>query len=338
MFSYNYRINISVWIAIWLYAIPISFPTIAQNKIDENIKGFYKENVAKNMDTSYVNYQIETWSLRAFSIFKDHSFQLVNSGKRLTYKPNNRFGVGFGVAYYPLLVDVGFNIKTSDEQSRRFDLQADLILLDNYIGFVVQDYQGFNINGSQFDQSVYRDDIRSSTVQLTYGYAFNSRRLSMGSIFSGFHQQKKSVGTFILGGFLNYYNMEADSSVVPVELDHLFSSLSSLKKINSVGGGIIGGYGHIIVLPHNFFLFANVFAGLGLVSKKIHTESDDFKVSDPMLYRLNLRLTAGYNGSRFYIILTGGDDITYTSLDFGNWGLLNVGKAKLIIGYKFNKY
>jgi hypothetical protein len=39
------------------------------------------------------------------------------------------------------------------------------------------------------------------------------------------------------------------------------------------------------------------------------------------------------------LALSGGEDeLSFPSLDFGNLGLLNVGKAKLIIGYKFNKY
>jgi len=39
------------------------------------------------------------------------------------------------------------------------------------------------------------------------------------------------------------------------------------------------------------------------------------------------------------LALRGGeDDLSLPSLNFGNWSLLNVGKAKLIIGYKFNKY
>jgi len=39
------------------------------------------------------------------------------------------------------------------------------------------------------------------------------------------------------------------------------------------------------------------------------------------------------------LVLRGGEsDFSFPLLDFGNWDLLNVGKAKLIIGYKFNKY
>jgi hypothetical protein len=37
------------------------------------------------------------------------------------------------------------------------------------------------------------------------------------------------------------------------------------------------------------------------------------------------------------VLSGGGDDLSLLSLDFGNWGLLNVGMAKLIIGYKSNK-
>lgn len=320
------------------FLILLSFCSLAQNKIEEAIDEFYDENVATSMDTSYINFQVKNWSLRALSTFKDHSFQLRNSGNKLSYTPNNRFGVGFGAAYFPILVDIGFNIKREEkERTQRFDIQADLILKSTFLGLVVQDYQGFNMTGNNSEKSIFRHDIQSTAIQLSYAHAFNSNKISGGSILSGAHKQKKNVGTFLLGGFLSYYQLEADSSIIPSDAEVWFDNSGDLQNMHSYGGGVIGGYGHIFVLQKDFFLFINGLGGLGLARKELDDGLEQHVVSDPFIYRLNLRISFGYNGPRLYVILTGTDDLSITSLDYGNWGLLNAGKAKMILGYKFRK-
>lgn len=322
-----------------VFALCFSHQLISQNKVNDNIEKYYKENVASRMDTSYVNYGVETWSIRAFPIFKDHSFQLKNSNAKLIYTPNNRYGLGFGVAYYPFLLDIGFNIKGNKEEiTKRFDLQAKVLLRGHYIGLIVQDYKGFNVKSQELDNEIFRSDIRSSTINLTYLYVFNSKHISIGSMFSGLHQQKKNAGSFLLGGFFSFYRMEADSSIVPTELDYLFNELSGINGTNNIGGGIIGGYGQIFVFKHDLFLSINFLPGIGLIRKDVSTESGSHQPSSPWLYRLNLNFSFGYNGPKFYVIINVGDDISTTSLDFGNWGSLNTGKAKLILGYKFRKH
>lgn len=314
------------------------YSSYAQIDVDEEIEKYYEEEVVKNTDTSYIDYQVDSWSLRVYSIFKNHSFQLRNSVATLKYTPNNRFSIGFGVAYYPFLLDIGFNIKPRQkDQTSRFDLQGNFIYQEHYMGLVIQDYKGFNISNPDIDYEVFREDIRSSAIYLTYGYIFNSKRISIGSILSGFHQQKKSVGSFILGGFFNYYIMQADSSIVPYEQEAFMSELYGINGYKNIGGGVIGGYGHVFVLPHNFYLFIGLLPGLGLIYQNVYMETDSYQPSIPLLYRLNSNISLGYNSSRYYLILTFSNDISSTSLDSGNWGLLNIGKAKLIFGYKFRK-
>jgi len=202
----------------------------------------------------------------------------------------------------------------------------------------VQDYKGFNINSSELDREIFREDIRSSAIILTYLHVFNSRRVSVGSVFSGSHTQKKNVGSFLLGGFFSFYKMKADSSIVPTEKQFLLNELSDINGTKNIGGGIMGGYACIFIFKHKLFLFMNFLPGIGLIKKDVSTVAGSYQPSNPWLYRLNLSLSFGYNGPKIFLIITGGNDISVTSLDFGNWGALNVGKAKLVFGYKFRKY
>ena len=313
-------------------------PILGQSNLDQKIDDFYKAKIANSMDTNYIDYQHRNWSLRAFSSFKEHSFHIRNPDSRLSYTPNNRFGLGFGVAYFPVLLDIGFNIKGNEEDlTRRFDMQADIVLKSTYLGLVVQDYEGFNVSGPDLDDPFFRDDIKSRAVHLTYAHAFNARRMSAGSIITGFHQQKKNVGSFLLGGFLSYYQLSADSSIIPIEVEHLFAGLEQLDQTRSFAGGVIGGYGHIFVLPKNFFIFVNFLGGIGLARKKLSNGLEEDVVSNPWIYRLSFRASVGYNGPRMYVILTGGDYISVTPLSNDNWGAVNVGRAKLIFGFKSRK-
>ena len=310
----------------------------SQIKIEDKIDEYYTEKVVSKKDTSYVDFATKNWSLRAFANIKDHSFQLKNSMSKINYTPNNRFGVGVGIAYFPVVLDIGFNVKAGqNEPTDRFDLQAKVLLGANYLGLVVQDYKGFNVRSSDMENSLFREDIRSSTINLTYAYVFNSNRVSIGAVFSGSQIQKKNVGSFLLGGFMIYHRMNADSSIIPSNQQKLFGELSGLSSSNSIGGGIVGGYGHIFILPHNLFLFFNLSPGIGLVKKQFGTDSSSYESSYPLLYRLNFNLSCGYNGPGFYILLTAGDDISLTSFDSSNKGALNIGMSKLIFGYKFRK-
>ena len=308
-------------------------------KIDKDIEKYYNENVANKIDTSYVDFEVEDWSLRLYTLFKDHSFQINNPNIKLKYTPNNRFGVGFGAAYYPFILDIGFNISGFTENpTKRFDLQGQVFLDKNFIGFAFQSYKGFNVSSSVRDRNTFREDIQSSAISLNYAYIFNTKRISFGSVFSGSQMQKKSAGSFVLGGFFNFNNIKADSTIVPEEDESLLNELSGMNGSRSIGGGISGGYSHIFVFKHHLYLFLNALPGIGLLKKEISTDSGSYQPSDPWLYRLNLGLTTGYNGPKFYFILTGGFDLSSTSLDFGNQGVFNTGKAKLIFGYKFNKH
>lgn len=326
-------------IIILLFGSNILFSqTKYQDKINTDIEDYYTKNVASKMDTNYIDFEIKNWSLRAYSVYKTSSFSIHNTTDKLNYTPKNPISIGFGFAYYPILIDIGFNIKPKKkDQTQRFDFQADLMMYKNYFGFVLQRYQGFNVDNSKNENFGFREDIISTTLNLSYDYAFNGNRMSIGSVLSGSQIQKKSAGSVLLGGFFMYFDMKADSSIIPTELEDQFGTLYGLSSSLNIGGGINIGYSYIFVLPHNFFVFSGVNPGIGLLYKELNDDSNSYKSENLLVYKLNFKISVGYNGPKFYIVLTASDNISFTHITSVYKSSLNSGKGKLIFGYKFIK-
>ena len=177
-----------------LFLIYFSNNTYSQNKINNEINNYYTRNVVSKMDTNYINFEVENWSLRAYSVYKTNVTSIYNSADKLYYTPNNPFSIGLGFAYYPFLLDLGFNIKPKNKnKTQRFDLQADITFHNNYFGIVIQRYQGFNVSDSEQNYG-FREDIITSAIDLSYAYLFSGNKMSLGSVFSGSQIQKKKCG------------------------------------------------------------------------------------------------------------------------------------------------
>ena len=71
----------------------------------------------QEVDSNYVNLEENILSLRTFLVLKSQSFKLRNNKYALRYTPNNRFGVGVGFAYYPILLDFAINLKVYKENA-----------------------------------------------------------------------------------------------------------------------------------------------------------------------------------------------------------------------------
>ena len=100
----------------------------------------------KFIDTLFIDRDINNWSIRIFTNYKEQRFRLSNDSYKLTYFPNNPYGIGFGLATKKIILDLAFNIKTNKEEpTDRIDMQGSLTLEKHNIDFVFQRYKGFNV-------------------------------------------------------------------------------------------------------------------------------------------------------------------------------------------------
>jgi len=301
----------------------------------QNLKHLDSLKTIELIDTLFIDHNINNWSFRIFTNYKEQRFKLSNEDQSLTYFPNNPSGIGIGIATRKLLLDIAFNIKGRNEQpTSRFDMSGTVIIEKHLIDLFFQTYQGFNVRNDFNNSESFREDLKSLSTGINYMYMFNAGEISIAAMKSGLSRQKKTAVSFGLGSFLIISNQSADSSLVPLELVSMFNDKAQLKNFTGIGAGILGGFSTLIVLPANFFLSVNITPGIGLMYKKVETELAEYKPSNPLLYQLQFAGALGYNSDRIYINLTVGNGIYSTDLDFGNKALFSLTKAKLAIGYK----
>ena len=221
----------------------------------------------ENADSLYYNTYPDTWSLRTYGIIKAQGMQLVNkNGDRLRYLPDNIFGLGLGVSYKFLMLDLGVTLGGPNTISERFDFQGSLFMGKNMFDIYLQLYRGFHVvhpeNVVPASQEK-RQDIRTVATGINYMYSFKGDKLSARSVFIGDYQQKRSIGSFMVGGFTSFYLMKADSSIVPAG-DTRFGDEAQITNLNLNSTGIAAGYMHIWVLKNGLAIFASVAPGIGL--------------------------------------------------------------------------
>lgn len=312
-----------------LFFIPASLFSQDSSFIDKIV-------VSKFIDTLFIDRDLNNWSIRLFTNYKDNRFKLSNANEGVLYAPHNPMGIGFGVGTRKMLLDIAFNIKTKDkEPTERFDLQAALMLKNHHIEYSLQSYHGFSLNND--DIAEFRTDITSFSSRLVYMYLFNASEYSMAALKSGLSRQKKAAVTSGIGGFLFVSRVSADSSMIPPELLPGFNEEARITDLPGYGGGLLANISVSIPFFRNFFASASITPGIGLMYKTIETESSTFQPDSPLLFQLNLGGMLGYNADRYYVNFSFGYGLNGTSLDYGNRITYNTANAKLAFGYKIGK-
>jgi len=295
----------------------------------------FSENLpTQQVDSNYVNLEKKSFSIRTFLALKTQSFKLKNEDYGLLYSPNNRLGVGVGFAYYPIILDLAVNIKINKENSsKRWDFQGELLYKRNLFNLYIQNYTGFEITGDQMSDVEFRPDIRSFTAGLSYFRILKADDVSFRSVFAVGAEPKTSIGSFAVGGTTSYYKMTADSSIVPSSQMEYFNDYALINQMLGLNVSINGGYLHVFVLPHRFFVFASLYPGIGISIQEI-TSIETYTPSNLLNLRLDMQVSTGYNGSRFYSTIGYILHYSSTSLDFSNQLIGRFGRLKLAVGFK----
>lgn len=285
------------------------------------------------IDTLFIDHDLNNWSFRIFTNYKDNRFKLFTQEERITYAPNNPMGVGFGIGTRKLLLDVAFNIKNKDkEPTDRFDFRASLMLNHHNFAYLLQTYHGYGVAGDIPEE--FREDISAFTTALNYMYMFNSAEYSVTAMKSGLSKQKRAAVSMGLGGFIFYNRITSDSSIVSHSDLDLPNEELQIVNLPGFGGGLMVNFSGVVPIANNFYASLSLIPGIGLMYKNVETETGSYQPDKPMLYLADIASIIGYNANRYYINLSMGYSFVETSLDFGNRILYYTAKAKLAVGYK----
>ena len=287
------------------------------------------------LDSSYVEVDYKQWSIRAFSAFWYHNLILKNNNNgRIAYYPTSPFSLGIGFSYRFLVIDIGFRF-TREFESTRFDFQSQFVFKNNLFDVIFQDYTGFQ-RRRKGDPIEFRDDIKSNIITFNHFFIVNHKKISMSSALSGNRIQRKSAGTLLLGSFLSYNRIKADSTLIPNETNGDFDELAQIVDAQTFNFGAYIGYAYNWVLPKGFFIFSSITPGIGVNIGKVKS-MDTYSPPFFPTWKLYGRVSFGKVFNNSYLILGMTSNLTLFQLTDANSYQHNAGQIKLVYGYRFKK-
>ena len=307
------------------------------------------------IDTNYIKDLSHKLSIRILSVNKFTSFDIKDNDidSLISYSPNRNLNLGFGVNYKWFGLWFAFNfpfINNDDEiygETKRFDAITSIFLRKLAIDFYLSSYRGFYIenpelylpdwqSGMAYPQ---RSDISTTKIGGSCTYAFKYRKYSTKAAFIQTELQKKSAGSFLLGGYFSYFRIAGDSSFVPYELKDIYNPDLLFNNLSVYGGGVTFGYTHTFVLWKKFYISFTLVPGVSIQGYEIDYETGQEKKTGSFLAgRFLARAAFGYNSEKSYAGFTASSDSYSGNTGKEQQGSLNyeVGVIRFFYGRRFN--
>lgn len=300
----------------------------------------------RNHDTTYISNYGNEVAVKLITVNKYNYFKAIdrNHHTSLKYRPFRDLSVGAGVSYKIFALDIAFSLKLREqseiENPKAFDFQGRLFSSKQYVSGTLQYYRGYglsNVNGTNIDvaeTSKNRGDIRVINFGLQYLYAFNYTKFSLKAPFVFNEKQLRSAGSIIAGAGFSIFIMDADSSIVPSDLEIFFTPNLYLQDLNILSLSVNVGYMFTFVFKKNIFLTLSMIPGLSFNSGDYYA-----RTRENISLNFNLKLISmnavGYNGRRFFGGMQFLIDSYYVGLDKKIKSEIGYGKLSFFVGYRF---
>ncbi|NNE26251.1 MAG: DUF4421 domain-containing protein [Saprospiraceae bacterium] len=303
-------------------------------------------------NSSYVKDYSDLLCVKLFGINKSNNITHFDhrTQQSVTYKPNENFNVGLGFVHKWLGFDLAFNlpfINDDDDiygESKRLDLQVNAYLRQFVIDFHYQRYQGFYAVKPWLFDSRYnlgdlvfpiRPDIRTFNTAVNIVKVFNPDKFSYKAAFIYNQRQLKSAGSWLAGGYLAYFTMDADSTIVPDSDLFDFDASIDFRGAKYVNTGLSGGYGHTFVVGEKFFFSLSIVVGMGptFITTPENSMTEDFV---EFAIRGTFRTAIGWNSKENYFGISA-VSTNSSQVDIENsWLSRGVNNVKVFYGRRFN--
>lgn len=274
-------------------------------------------------DTLYVLDMSRILTGRVYLSTKDNAFTLGARGaeRDLTYRPNNRINLGVGASYRALTLNIGFGVPFLNDddvvrgETRYFDAQANIytkrqatnLFLQVFSGYYVDTYDLSELNWTPIAIRPYRPDVWQFNFGVSSVRILQSDRFSYRASFNQDAWQRRSAGSWLLGGYATYFAVRADSSLVPSTLAGRFTTDVRLRNGDFMDLGPMGGYACTFVLAEHWFATISGVAGLGLTYQDIafpFRDGEQRRKGWGIGWHAQWRMGMGYNSRRHYVGLS----------------------------------
>lgn len=267
-----------------------------------------------DIDQTYIQSFYEKLTLRFYLSRKFTNVRLIDLDEKvhLDYEPNSTLNLGVGATYrcFTLNLAYGFGFLNYDEgkgKTRYLDLQTHLYKRKFALDVFAQFYRGFFLENTYdinptFESYYLRPDVRISLVGGSYFKVFNSEKFSYAASMLQNEYQKKSAGSFLLGGKAVALSTNSDSAFVPNWLDSSsFSAFRGVNHLSSLQVGPAVGYAHTFVMWQHFFVTLSLELNL-TVGPTDYRNSEGQRIQQWQLNpAADIRLALGYNSEETFV-------------------------------------
>jgi len=301
--------------------------------------------ITADHDTAYYITNPELITTRFYFSQKYTAFTLraPKDVQHLKYRPNTNLNMGVGASYRNITINLAYgfdflNKEPEKGKTKFIDLQFHSYPKKWSIDFYGQLYKGYYLSPKGFlasgPASFYlRPDAGVNLLGLAVYHVFNGTKFSYRAAIAQTEWQKKSAGSFLVGGEAHYGVIKADSSLVPVRVasDYPQAGISNVRFL-SFGPGF--GYAYTLVMQQHYFVTGSVSLNLNL---GFSGETDRANI-DKNVYAIPIstfRFSGGYNSSNWHISATWtGNSLPVQGASSPSNYLLQTGMVQLKFGKK----
>lgn len=231
-------------------------------------------------DTNYILDVSDHLTLRLFTSGKYNELQLKNNiiNQAIVLHPNDRTNIGVGFSYKWLGLGIAFSfpfLNRDDDiygSTHRFDFQLNTYGKKICFDAAIQYYKGFYLKNVsklvnwQADSFPKLPEMETYSLGLNSYYIFKHKTFSYRSVFMHNELQRKSAGSFILGGFItfNYGNSSTHFLSRATLLRNKYDSIFNLVAYKAFHWGVTYGYAHTFVIWKNYYLHLSFTPKLGI--------------------------------------------------------------------------
>jgi hypothetical protein len=242
-------------------------------------------------------------------------FKLIPPGgtpPAMSYHANTTLSIGLGITYrafsFSFSKELSF-LKSEEKQgtTNATDLQLHLYKQKWTIDALGEFYKGYYLRpegiAAPDGQDFYlRPDLGVQLVGIAVHRVLNDGRFCYGAGLSQNAWQKKSAGSFLIGGEAFYIATNGDSSFVPSKVDSQFST-HNIRKLHVFEFGPGVGYGYTLVVREHFFLLGSVNVDFNVhFAREIGNSITDDNIG--FTPNFIFRIGTGYNLSKWGVNLT----------------------------------
>jgi len=271
-------------------------------------------------DTNYVKLYNKNFIIRGWLDYKVISLSMtpLDIGtmleKSIIYIPNVSTSMGLAASYKFITLSYSFKIPHSTRNVDKYgsstyrDIKFTFTKQKFIASGILRQYKGFYIENttslftSWFEDKHprHRPDIQYTYLGMEGFWIFNNKKFSSDAFFTQKNIQYKSAFSLLAMGDLGITQLKGDpdSTLIPKETGYS-GELSDVSKLNfySIDASIGATYSWVI--GHRVYISPILFGGFGIQVKQYKKSADDL-IKVRLIYRINFRLSMGYNSKSFF--------------------------------------